>query len=299
MPRARADARTGHAGRDGVPRLRTVQRFDLHVALRRGGLRQAAGGIAARDGHHCGHAGALARLHGAERGAARRPRVSRARRGRPDARHGVFAASAAHHPEVTEEASDLVFLGNHAGGDRIAGQVCRQRSGEDRDWYAHVASGDGDARLLSGGDGPEIRIAVRIDGENKLRLCVGVLPDERRGGPHRAPAQEGEPLGGCVAFEPHATRARGGARGIQERTLRSAGGDGYRGARAGYRGGFACDQLRHSRASGRLRAPHRSHGAGAGRGRCLHARDRGGSGHDRIDRTVHRDENPAVEAGRL
>ena len=87
----RTDPRTRHAGRRGVPRFRPVYGPARRRVLRRRRLRQAARRDEARRGRGHRHAGPVARLFATARNLACRGGNPRARRGGPDAGHGLSA----------------------------------------------------------------------------------------------------------------------------------------------------------------------------------------------------------------
>ena len=68
----------------------------------------------------------------------------------------------------------------------------------------------------------------------ELRLGHRLLPDKRSRGSHWEYAQEEESCGRDSAFEPHPAGTRAGLERVPGRQLRSAGGDGHCGARAGH-----------------------------------------------------------------
>ena len=138
-------ARAGHADRHPVAGI-----LLLHARLDDGGLRRrrrprlgaAEAGDAARRRRGDRHAGPSDRPLAEQR---RRPvarEVFRARRGRPDARHGILRRHHDHRPPAARRAADADVLGYAAAQDPRAGQADSAQAR--RDQYRRLETQRGD-----------------------------------------------------------------------------------------------------------------------------------------------------------
>ena len=129
-----ADARACGAGRGIVPHLRQVHEPALDRRLRRRRHQAAAADRARRRRDPRRHAGPAARPHRAEERQPGAGRDLRARRGRPDARHGLHPGHQADHgaPARHGEAAEPAVLGDVLRRDQEARRPVAERAAADR-----------------------------------------------------------------------------------------------------------------------------------------------------------------------
>ena len=116
----RTHARTRRAGGNRHPRLRALHQFANHRRFWRRRLWPAERRIARRHRHRRRHARTFAGSSRTRHRAAGQGAIPRARRGRPDAGHGISARRAPHPGPLSAPAPHRAVFRDHSAADRNA-----------------------------------------------------------------------------------------------------------------------------------------------------------------------------------
>ena len=190
---AHAHARTGDPDRRVLPRLRPLHRPAPLRDLRRRQPASAGRRPAARHRPAGRHAGPPARPDRTGIRLARRHPLLRARRSRPDARHGFHPRHPADTSAAAQRAADALLLGDDALGHRHAGQFDAPTTRCTSPSRLRRRSSRRSAKASCSPKRPRKTDAAHQPAARTLRrLGAGLLAHQARRGPHRPhPHQSG------------------------------------------------------------------------------------------------------------
>ena len=280
-------------GRRGAQARRLQEGSAVGADLRRGSLRTAVRRAEAGSAHRRGHAGPAGGSHCPRHARPVGREASRARRGRPDARHGISGGHREDPRRGSAGTADGVFLGHHLTSDpgARAGTLPRPQDRTDR--------AEGGGRASAGGPGL-LRGAAPREVRRPGAACRLLRCEERRdllqhatdgGGAHR---QTRSPwlLGRTAPRRNGPGPADPGDERLQAGRLPVSRGDRRGSPRHRRQRPRARRQLRSALRRRGLRAPDRSHRTGGPQGQGGDARLWSGDLQTPVDRAVHANENP-------
>ena len=257
---AHAHARTGDPDRRVLPRLCPLHRPAPLRDLRRCQPASAGGRPAARHRPAGRHAGPPARPDRTGIRLALRHPLLRARRSRPDARHGFHPRHQTDTSAAAQRAADALLFGDDALGHRHAGQFDAPRPGARHRHSSGIGRRDDQPKRHVRREGREKRPAHQPAARTLRRLGAGFLAHQARRGPHRPHPHQSGHRGARhprrqVAGGPRTGHERfpGGPLPRTDRHRHRRAGDRHQRTAAGH-------QLRPAGSGRNLRPPHRPHG---------------------------------------
>ncbi len=276
-PRAdpHAHARARRAGRGERARLRQVREAHVDGDVRRRRHRRADRAAEARRRHPRRDTRPPARPSGPGQPRSVEGRDPGARRGRPDARHGLHPRHQADPLAPAEEAAEPAVLGDVLRRDQGSRRQPARCPGADRGRAAQFDGRDHHADRASGRSRPEARAPLPSHQDAELVSGARVHAHQARREQARRAVEPRRHHGARDPRQQEPGRAHEGAGGIQGREPAGARRHRHRGARHRHRPAAARRQLRPPQRAARLRAPDRAHGPRRRHGRGHLARLRG------------------------